>query len=108
MKKEEIKGGAFVLSVVLAVIAIGFILMDMTRQPESVKQSPLPEIKIFDTQGPVVVRQPARPRKTHCIFAEPQIGPGCRYDDKAMAKVGRDGVKAYGLPEVNTEDNIGN
>jgi hypothetical protein len=107
MKKEMINQGVFALSIFLALIAIGFILLDMTR-PAPVKQSPLPKIETYETQGPVVVTPPVRPGKPRCIFAEPEIGPGCRYDDKALAKLGRDGVKAYGWPKVNTEDNIGN
>lgn len=95
--------------IVSILITVGILMM--IDRPEPVRQSPLPQVAAVEPPGPVAVQQPMqakKPDRKRCIFVEHGIGSGCRYDDAFLAKVGRDGVKAYGWPEVDRSDNVGN
>lgn len=111
MKLEDLSKAFCLAGLILVLLAGSWLVYDYFRQPEPFKQRPLEQqTTIVDgVQAVVPVAPSAKPSpRKRCIFAEPAIGPGCRYDDRFLAKIGRDGVKAYGWPEVNTEDNIGN
>lgn len=89
----------------LAIVIIAIITW--LAMPVPVKVSPLPPaVQVEPPFLPPTFKGKVRHPK-RCIFVEPEIGPWCRYDDRAMVKVGRDGVKPYAVPEVNTEDNVG-
>jgi hypothetical protein len=98
----------FLLAAALVGLAVGFLL----QQGGTVSPGNPPlEDGVSVVRGFTLapgLEKAAKPDPSRCIFVEHGIGPGCRYDDRFLAKVGRDGVKAYGSAEVSTDDNIGN
>jgi len=104
MRKETVRDAAFALSVMLALVAIGFILLDMTKEPEPVRQSPLSEAPAAET---IPVRKVTithvKPRQD-CIWNDAGRSYRCSYLDARGVKAfeprdgGRKLFKPYGSP----------
>lgn len=73
-------------------------------QPAPAPQAP-PPAPVVQPVKPVPSVVPVRRDLHRCIFSEGL--KGCRYNDVAMAKVGRNGVKPYSTTDILTDDFIG-